>query len=377
MTLNNFIRILAFTGVLSFGTPVFLDPSYYGKLGFLVLLFSILSLSNTDGKSLLFSSIVLGFGYLITGEFLNHTFLTIAVLINLYKQPKQNTFNWIFTATAIANVFNIVIWILLSTLTEFPSEYWLYPSGHPNLFSSYLFLTSIILLYAIYTENITKLAYTLVTVNLLVIFIEGSYGSIIALTISCITFIFPWSKLTFFSLGKKVRLIGATLLFFILYSILLPSVLSSPSFQLNENESNTTIVERTTLWRNSYNTMNRAAIFGKGASQWPIEYLSQGYPKIYRARELNVLFQRPHNEFIRIYFEFGILGLIALSFGLSYILTTTYTLAKSRKSLNIVFSGLIGFIVPMTFSFPLERVEHTFLLMVLCLITLEHQNETF
>ena len=38
-------------------------------------------------------------------------------------------------------------------------------------------------------------------------------------------------------------------------------------------------------------------------------------------RELKVLFHGPHNEFIRVYFEFGLIGLAALCYGLSYALT--------------------------------------------------------
>ena len=370
------IVALCLIGVLIFGAPIFLDPSYYGKLVFLALLLLIILLTSVDGKAILLCSSVLGFGYLITGQFLNHSFLTIALLIVIQIRPKQSTFKWIFTAIALANVINLLVWGGLAILTEYPSSSWLYPSGHPNLFSSYLFLTSVILLYAIQSEYITKLVSIVIVINLLVILIEGSRGSILALAISAISFILTRKKLALFQLGNKVRLIGVALLFFIVYSALLPSVLSSSTLQLDESKSTTTIVERSILWRNSYSTMNRAAIIGKGVSSWPIEYLSQGYPKIYRARELKVLFQRPHNEFIRVYFEFGLLGLAALCYGLSYALTRTYSLAKSDKSLNIVFSGLVGFVVPLMFSFPLERVEHSILLMILCLITLKHHNET-
>lgn len=370
------IVTLCLVGVLIFGAPIFLDPSYYGKLGFLALLLSIILLFNVDGKSVLVSSTVLGFGYLITGQFLNHSFLTIALLMVLYSQPKQNTFNWIFTSIALANVINLVIWALVSILQDSPSESWLYPSGHPNLFSSYLFLSSIIIIYAIQTEKNDKLGWIIVLVNLLVITIIGSKAIILAIAVGVISFLVPWRKLKLIEMGNRARIIGVTLFLVIIFSALLPSILSSTILQLEENESNTTIVERSILWRNSYNTLNRAAIIGKGASSWPIEYLSQGYPKIYRARELNVLFQRPHNEFIRIYYEFGLLGLACLCFGLSYVLTRAYSLAKSDEILNIVFSGLVGFMVPLMVSFPLERVEHSVLLMLLCLITLKHQNET-
>ena len=163
--------------------------------------------------------------------------------------------------------------------------------------------------------------------------------------------------------------------FSIFFSVILPSILSSTIFELEENESNTTVVERTILWRNSYQNIDQTAVFGKGAGRWPIDYLAEGYPKIYRARELQVFFQRPHNEFIRIYFEYGILGLGLFSFILSYVLISAFSLTKSNKTLRIVFSGMAGFIAPVLFSFPFERVEHTVLLFFLSLITLKHQYE--
>lgn len=370
------ILILCLIGALIFGAPIFLDPSYFGKVGFLALLLCFLTLFTSSIKDLLLCISIITFGYLITGDFLNHTFLCAAVFVIIYRLQKQITFNWIFKAVALANVINLVIWALVSTLKDSPSEFWLYPSGHPNLFSSYLFLSSIIIIYAIQTNKNDKLSWIVVLVNLLVITIIGSKASILAIASGVICYITPWQKLTLFEMGNRARVIGLTLFFSIFFAEILPSILSSTLFELEENESNTTVVERTILWRNSYLNMDKAAVFGKGAGRWPIDYLAEGYPKIYRARELHVFFQRPHNEFIRIYFEYGIIGLGVLSFILSYVLISAFSLAKSDNTLRIVFSGMAGFIAPVLFSFPFERVEHTVLLFFLSLITLKHQYET-
>lgn len=370
------ILILCLIGALIFGAPIFLDPSYFGKVGFLALLLSFLTLFTSSIKDLLLCSSIITFGYLTTGDFLNHTFLSAAVFVIIYRLQKQITFNWIFKAVALANVINLVIWALVSTLKDSPSESWLYPSGHPNLFSSYLFISSIVIIYAIQTEKNDKLGWIIVMVNIIVIAIIGSKASILAICISILSYFIPWKKLILFEMGNRARVIGLTSFFLIIFSAVLPTILSSTVLQLEENESNTTVVERTILWRNSYQNMDKAAVFGKGAGRWPIDYLAEGYPKIYRARELHVFFQRPHNEFIRIYFEYGIIGLGVLSFILSYVLISAFSLAKSDKTLRIVFSGMAGFIAPVLFSFPFERVEHTVLLFFLSLITLKNQYET-
>lgn len=373
--MSNSVLLICIIGVLAFGAPIFLDPSYFGKVGFLALLLSFLTLFTSSIKDLLLCISIITFGYLTTGDFLNHTFLSAAVFVIIYRLQKQITFNWIFKAVALANVINLVIWALVSSLKDSPSESWLYPSGHPNLFSSYLFLSSIVIIYAIQTEKYDKRGWIIVSINLLVITVIGSIASILSIALGAISFFIPWNKLTLVEMGIRARVIGLTLFFFIGFWAVLPSILSSSILHLEKNESNTSIAERSMLWRNSYLSMDRAALLGKGAGSWPIDYLEKGYPKIYRARELRVFFQRPHNEFIRVYFEYGLIGLGALSFFLAYILALAYSIAKSNSGLRVVYSGLVGFLVPMIFSFPLERVEHTVLLSLICMITLKQHHE--
>lgn len=135
--------------------------------------------------------------------------------------------------------------------------------------------------------------------------------------------------------------------------------------------STRTLDERLLFWQNSWE-MFREYPWGVGLGNWPIFFPNYGldhFQSFEIANGLHTL-QRPHNDFLWILCETGILGLLAfLSVFLLIIHQVIHHIAHAKASerWNFVYvaAGITGFVVISFFDFPIERIEHMVLLMVL------------
>lgn len=89
----------------------------------------------------------------------------------------------------------------------------------------------------------------------------------------------------------------------------------------------------------------------------------------------SIIFQRPHNEYLRILSENGVFGLLLFIFlltGLVFLLFGDNTPSSYNMS-KTIFSGFMGFCTIMFFSFPLERIEHGVIITFILVIINSHQ----
>lgn len=136
--------------------------------------------------------------------------------------------------------------------------------------------------------------------------------------------------------------------------ILFPEILPSTPNSLNE---------RFGLWENTLKIIQENPINGVGAGNWQFHYTKFGVAHLDKSAFFNINFRRPHNDFLGILSETGIIG-----FGLflSMVIIVTRKFAKNI-SLPIdklpihLFCGLLGFMIVSYFSFPKERILHLML----------------
>lgn len=190
---------------------------------------------------------------------------------------------------------------------------------------------------------------------------------------------------------KSLISLGIILLLFILLLIYNPFNLSfieviqnriRSIFSLNQtfSDSNKTIHERLFLWKGTFNMIKEHFLLGVGAGNWKLLFPFEGL--IYsRAEQGQTIFQRPHNDFLWVFSEVGILGFLLY---ISIFIKAIYALLKdffNKQILNtekiqilILLSGIMAFVIFTNFSFPIERVFLVFILAIYLSLTLNKNS---
>jgi len=121
-----------------------------------------------------------------------------------------------------------------------------------------------------------------------------------------------------------------------------------------------TIRERLLLWGQTMEMIQDNPLMGSGGGDWPIEHRKYGID-IKREGRGRIYMQRPHNDFLWLWAEAGLLCFLCYLFPLLY--AAGYLLVqmiqnRSRHTSAMLLFGVAGFMVISFFSFPQERPVH-------------------
>lgn len=126
----------------------------------------------------------------------------------------------------------------------------------------------------------------------------------------------------------------------------------------------TSVEERIILWKHSLQMASENPVLGKGAGNWKYEigkYGVKGYYIGYGTR----FYVRPHNEFLGVLAERGIGGFLAFLALIGLPLMGLFKIWANKNAGRDAFyaamliAGFVGFSINAFFSFPLERLWHT------------------
>jgi tetratricopeptide (TPR) repeat protein len=139
--------------------------------------------------------------------------------------------------------------------------------------------------------------------------------------------------------------------------------------------------DRIELWKRTLDNVSEKPIIGHGLANWKIEILKYGNSKLLSEDNLT-FYQRPHNDFLWMASEAGMIGLILyLLIYLFTIVTGLSLLYKEKRPenqlfLSMVLSAITGYLVFSFFSFPMERVvQNTFItLLIACILIYSYES---
>ncbi|MBK8511801.1 MAG: O-antigen ligase family protein [Saprospiraceae bacterium] len=136
--------------------------------------------------------------------------------------------------------------------------------------------------------------------------------------------------------------------------------------------------ERRFVWYKTRELIKDKWITGYGAGSWKLVFPSKSIEGSYRLQSQNIMFTRAHNDFLEIWAETGILGILNYIGLFLIVLLHLYHSFKSEESqrriLTLVLMLLLGgYIIIAFFDFPKERVEHTVLLSLLFAMATKNQ----
>lgn len=130
--------------------------------------------------------------------------------------------------------------------------------------------------------------------------------------------------------------------------------------------------ERLALWTNTIELIKNKPVLGYGAGNWDVFFPSTGIQNIRRMSIGSKTVSRPHNDYLWIAAETGIIGLalylsvlVAVYFISLKALWAFKNNVTNKKILITLISFFTGYLVIAFFDFPKERIELNFLVAIL------------
>ena len=263
-------------------------------------------------------------------------------------------------------------------------------SGHKNLYSSFVYLLSIFTIYSFfYFKNYWKwIALFAIIFQFSIIFILESravwFAYLVLLIIFVVLYFLPKKEKLKSRKNKILTIIGIVLSINLFFLVLLPysvdAYLQNAQLEYNAEEISdlSTLTERFLVWEKTFLLINDNLMTGVGIGKWSVEQLAYSLPEVYRIQDLNVTFQRPHNDFLWVLSEYGLIGFNLMLFFIVSLLVNMYlVIRRETGNLNILLlAGLTGYIVISFFSFPKERIEHNILIILLLSFIIDAIRQT-
>jgi O-antigen ligase/Tfp pilus assembly protein PilF len=136
-------------------------------------------------------------------------------------------------------------------------------------------------------------------------------------------------------------------------------------------------------WESCVQMAKEKPLLGYGPGQWRIVYSKYGLDRFdYALRNGTLHFTRPHNDFLWILSEVGIIGFALFLFIVFSIFVYAYKSFSSLKNTNdqlfngIAFSILFGFLLILFVDFARERVTHNVAYLLLFALVLSFKRES-
>ncbi len=154
---------------------------------------------------------------------------------------------------------------------------------------------------------------------------------------------------------------------------------------VESNLSLNSLNERVWLWKNTIAMVKDNPLLGVGLGQWRLAFPAYGMKQKIAGLgdgSVEIVFLRPHNDFIWVLSELGVIGF--LSYLAIFAISIFYALKiffksndDERQALAMaMLFGIIGYMVISFFSFPKERIVHNILLALImtCIVSTYHQS---
>ncbi len=244
--------------------------------------------------------------------------------------------------------------------------------GHKNLLSSLLFIAFTYFFITFFVSKKWKiLTFIVIIIVLCLIWILQTRTVLLAFII----FGFIFSILIFIKRNKLANKFSLKPI--IIFSTILITLLSIFTFLNKEKLSRLfnidSVIERISMWDNTYQIIQKNSLFGIGAGNWQIHFSENGLDKFPDPAVRNGIttFQRPHNDFLWVFSEAGIIGFLAYIAIFCILIYYLFRLFKNSENIKSIwlYSALIasisGYLFIALTDFPFERIEHQILLFLL------------
>ena len=232
-----------------------------------------------------------------------------------------------------------------------------------NLLASIFLLTFPFNVYSLYNNSrIWKgLSVTALLLSMFIILLTTSKSGIFVLVLYLITMfcLLLVSKVDF---SKKIVLALALLICYSAGFYVLTKNKTFKRFEAVKTINKLKITDRWMFYKNTFDIIKKHPVLGVGPGNWKFE--NEKYDKLNTKGETGyTIAQRPHNDFLWLTSEIGVLGgvLYISIFLMSLIMLVKRLTINGQNDKEFVFIlivSLLGFAIISFFDFPFERIEH-------------------
>jgi O-antigen ligase len=239
-------------------------------------------------------------------------------------------------------------------------------SGHKNLAASFLFLLFCFHVYYAALKKQRLWYFFFLGIQLLILLLLKSRSIYLALicfsAISLFSYFYT-NKTKYASLLKKA--VPFALLLFLMAAGVLSYLGKGKNYVDALNpltyKGSSSGTERLFVWYKTFELIKEAPMQGQGSGNWKVEFPRNNISGGYRLQEKDILFTRVHNDFLEVWSEVGILGLLLY---LGMFIYAIWLLGRRirkkgfEKGELILIATLLSYMIIAFFSFPKERIEH-------------------
>lgn len=353
-------------------------PLFFG-----CLLFSALSLGNatnfSDGVSECLKT------------FLSLAFLYVATLI--FSENRDGILFLTHSVTLAGGILGLmgICQYYQIAFTSVPGNHAMYATmAHKNLFASAMFLMLPFALYGIfhfsgYRNILSFVSFTILLLAIALSRTRTVWGAILLSTL----FVWPFAKKSARIPASSDRAGNPSVLRKLFFSVVIICmiVFTGLLYRTDSARNSDSLNERFLLWEKTVRMIRDHPLTGVGLGQWRIALPAYGQiEKKWQEPDgslREVLFQRPHNDYLWVLSETGLPGL--LCYLLIFLTVIFYALRIMFKSENsdqrilasLMLFGIVGYMIISFFSFPKERVVHNVFLMLIMACVLSEYHSLF
>lgn len=312
-------------------------------------------------------------------------FMVFVIAVYIFSNYFEEAMQWLTYISIVVSVFTFGL--SMSQINSMVAQYAYEPTGiiaiftNKNLVASILFLISLFCFHGLFSSGrfLKFFSIAAIALNIIMFYLLQTRAVWLACGITTALFFAFYFlrnlKIKLNTIPRYIATFSIITIVILSFLFILPktvefllakeNVLASGEGAVNLYSG----VLRLQAWEKTFRMFYDYLWLGVGGGNWQIYITNYQMVKLWE--DTNMAFQRPHNDFLWVLSEKGVVGFIVyITFVVGILFSSFLAIFrqpsdKAKQNLALMLAFAIGFYLVSFFDFPLERFEHTLFLNIL------------